>query len=53
MIVNNENNNIFYLKKFFYQFVIVNNQDIFNIKEKIKLSFFVKYNKSISIKLIF
>lgn len=35
MIINNKYKNDFYFKKFFHQFVLVNNQDISDIKEVI------------------
>lgn len=36
MIVDNKYNDDFYLMENFYQFVLVNNQDIFDINKKIK-----------------
>lgn len=36
MIVNSKYNNDFHFKENFYQFVLVNNQDIFDIDKKIK-----------------
>lgn len=51
MIIDNKNNSNFHLKNFFYQLIIVDNQNIFNIKGKIKLHFFWNYNKGISINL--
>lgn len=52
MIGDNEKNNKFYLEKYFYQFVIVNNQDIFDVKGEIELRFFVNYTKCIFANLI-
>lgn len=51
MIINNKNNGNFYLKENFHQLIIVDNQNIFNIKGKIELHFFGNYNKGISINL--
>lgn len=47
MISENENNNDFQLEKYFYQLVIINNQDIFNVKGKAEPCFFVNYTKYI------
>lgn len=52
IIDDKENNNNFHLKKYFYQLVMINNQDIFNVEEEIKLRFSVDYTKCISINLI-
>lgn len=37
MIVDNENNNNFYLKEKFHQLIIVDNQDIFGVEGEIEL----------------
>lgn len=47
MIGNNENNDDFHLKEYFHQLVIVNNQDIFNVEEKIETRFSINYTKYI------
>lgn len=49
MIINNEYNNNFYHKSNFHEFVINNNQDIFDIGGK---SFFITYIKYISVDLV-
>lgn len=51
IIVDNEDNNNFHLEKNFHQLVMVNNQDIFDVKGEIALYFFANYNKGISINL--
>ena len=51
MIVDNEDNGNFHLKENFHQFVIVDNQDIFDVKEEIKLHFSANYNEGISVNL--
>lgn len=47
MIGNNENNDDFHFKEYFHQLVTVNNQDIFNVEEKIETRFFIDYTKYI------
>ena len=51
MIVKSENNGNYHLKKNFHQFVMVDNQNIFDIKEEIELHFFANYNEDISVNL--
>lgn len=51
IIVDNIDSDNLYLKEGFYQLVMVNNYDIFNIKKKIKLHFFKNYNGRIFVNL--
>lgn len=53
IIGDNKNNNDFQLKKYFYQLVMVNNQDIFDVKGETELYFSVNYTKYISTYLAF
>lgn len=53
IIVDNKNKNDFYFKKYFYQLIIVDNQNIFNSKREIELYFFINYIKYISVNLAF
>lgn len=46
VIDNNKYNDNFHLKENFYQLVIVNNQDIFNIEAKIEWCFSADYIKT-------
>lgn len=48
MIGNNENNDDFHLKEYFYQLLTINNQNIFDVKREIKPYFSVDYTKCIS-----
>lgn len=43
IIDDNEDNNDFHLEGYFYRFVIVDNQDIFDVEAKIDHRFFVNY----------
>lgn len=53
IIDNNKYNSNFHLTEYFHQLVIVDNQDIFNIKGKIEQRFSVVYTKGISVNLAF
>lgn len=53
IIGDNKKNNDFHFEKYFHQIIIVNNQNIFNIKEEIKLPFFINYTKCIFANLAF
>ena len=51
IIVDNEDSGNFHLEKNFHQFVTVDNQDIFDVEEEIKLHFSANYNERISVNL--
>lgn len=52
MIIDNKDNDNFYLKKSFH-FFVVNNQDIFDVKREIESHFFANYNEGIFVNLAF
>lgn len=52
IIIDNEDNNNFYLKEN-YDFFMIDNQDIFNAKREIRPYFIANYNKNIFINLAF
>lgn len=45
IIDNKENNDNFQLKKYFYQFIIIDNQDIFVVKGEFESQFLINYTK--------
>lgn len=49
MIIDNKYNQDFYLEENFHQFAMVDNQDIFDVKEEINWHFFVDYIEYISV----
>lgn len=52
MIGDNENKDDFHVEKYFHQLVTVDNQDMFNVKEKIKPHFFIDFTKCIFANLV-
>lgn len=52
IIVDNKNSSNFHLEENYYQFVMVDNQDIFDVERQIKLHFSANYNKDISVNLV-
>lgn len=52
MIIDNKYNDNFHFKENYHQFVMVDYQDISDVKEKIKQHFFVNYIKCIFIYLV-